>query len=151
MLCFAEVGKRPDEKALQAVMEEMWRLLEAPALDPAVARASFYVAAAAARSNPGVRKQLVAAVQRAIAEADEAAAAGGPLPTKSPRRRSAATDWDLQHTVFAASRLAGSTSGADEISRSFSVGVASGDAVGARHALALGLDVANRVSDQGAG
>lgn len=52
----------------------------------------------------------------------------------------------LQHTAFATSRLAGTTTGADEISRSFAVGVGSGDAVGARHALALGLDVAYRVS-----
>lgn len=141
----ALLGKRPDDKALQAVLGEVWRLLETPALDPAVARASFYLAAAAARANPAVRKQLVAGVQRAIAEADEAANTGGPLPGgKSPRRRSAATDWDLQHTVFAASRLAGSVNGSDDISRSFGVGLASGDAVGARHALAMGVDVAFR-------
>ncbi|KAL4422766.1 hypothetical protein ABPG75_008963 [Micractinium tetrahymenae] len=141
----ALLGKRPDDKALQAVLGEVGRLLETPALDPAVARASFFLAAAAARSNPAARKQLVAAVQRAIAEADDAAAAGGPLaPGKSPRRRSAATDWDLQHTVFAASRAAGAATGADEVSRSFGVGVGSGDAVGARHALAMGVEAAFR-------
>lgn len=141
------VGKRPDDKALQAVLGEVGRVLETPALDPAVARASLFLAAAAARSNPAARKQLVAAVQRAIAEADEAASAGGPLaPGKSPRRRSAATDWDLQHSVFAASRAGGAATGADEVSRSFGVGVGSADAVGARHALAMGLEVAFRVS-----
>lgn len=139
------VGKRPDEKALAAVLGEVWRLLQTPALDPAVSRASFYLAAAAARGNPAVRKQLVAQVSAAIAAADEAAAAGGPLGKKSPRQRSAASDWDLQHTAFATSRMAGSASGADEISRSFGVGVGSGDPVGARHALALGVDVALRV------
>ncbi len=138
------MGKRPDEKALQAVLGQVWSLLQTPALDPAVARASFYLAAAAARHNPAVRKQLVAQVSAAIASADEAAAAPGP-PGKSPRPRSAATDWDLQHTAFATSRLAGPATGADEISRSFGVGVGSGDPVGARHALALGCDVALRV------
>lgn len=82
-------------------------------------------------------------VAAAISAADEAASAAGPL-AKSPRR-SAATDWDLQHTAFATSRMAGSATGADEISRSFGVGVGSGDPVGARHALALGCDVALRV------
>jgi len=82
-------------------------------------------------------------VAAAIAAADEAANAAGPLG-KSPRR-SAATDWDLQHTAFATTRLAGSATGSDEISRSFGVGVGSGDPVGARHALALGCDVALRV------
>lgn len=145
--CVRAVGKRPDEKALQAVLGEVAHVLETPALDPAVGRASFFLAAAASRSNPAARKQLVAAVQRAIAEADEAASAGGPLaPGKSPRRRSAATDWDLQHTVFAASRAGGAATGADEVSRSFGVGVGSGDAVGARHALAMGVEVAFRVS-----
>lgn len=140
----ALVGKRPDEKALQAVLAEVARLLQTPALDPAVARATFYLAAAAARSNPAAKKQLVAQVAAAIAAADEQANAAGPLG-KSPRPRSAATDWDLQHTAFATSRMAGSTTGADEISRSFGVGVGSGDPVGARHALALGVDVALRV------
>lgn len=134
-------GRRPDEKALQAVLGEVWRLLESPTLDPAVARATFFLAAAAARNNPAARKQLVAQVQRAISAADEQASAG---PLGKTPRRSAATDWDLQHTAFATSRLAGTTTGADEISRSFAVGVGSGDAVGARHALALGLDVAYR-------
>lgn len=125
------------------MLGEVWRLLQSPTLDPAVARASFYLAAAAARGSPAVRKQLVAQVSAAIAAADEAAAASGPLG-KSPRR-SAATDWDLQHTAFATCRLAGAATGADEISRSFGVGVGSGDAVGARHALAMGVDVALRV------
>ena len=139
------VGKRPDERALQAVLGEVLRLLESPGMDPAVARAAFFVAAAAARGSSAVRKQLATAVQRAIAEADEAAT--GALPVaKLPRRRSAATDWDLQHTVFAASRVGGTATGSDEISRSFGVGVASGDAVGARHALAMGAEVAFRVS-----
>lgn len=57
------VGKRPDEKTLQAVLGEVWRLLQAPTLDPAVARASFFLAAAAARNNVTVRKQLVAQVR----------------------------------------------------------------------------------------
>lgn len=141
------VGKRPDDKALQAVLGEVGRMLQTSGLDPAVARASFFLAAAAARSNPAARKQLVAAVQQAIAEADKAASAGGPLvPGKSPRRRSAATDWDLQHSVFAASRAGGTATGADEVSRSFGVGVGSSDAVGARHALAMGVEVASRVS-----
>ncbi|PSC76102.1 short-chain dehydrogenase [Micractinium conductrix] len=139
----ALLGKRPDERALQAVLGEVWRLLESPGMDPAVARAAFFVAAAAARGSSAVRKQLATAVQRAIAEADEAAT--GALPVaKLPRRRSAATDWDLQHTVFAASRVGGTATGSDEISRSFGVGVASGDAVGARHALAMGAEVAFR-------
>lgn len=181
--CWLAVGKRPDEKALQAVLAEVWRLLQTPGLDPAAARASFYLAAAAARANPAVRKQLAAQVREgllrgvhrallpctdgpvqvksavhqqrlaffatlvqvaaAISAADEAANAAGPLG-KSPRR-SAATDWDLQHTAFATTRLAGSATGSDEISRSFGVGVGSGDPVGARHALALGGDVALRV------
>jgi hypothetical protein len=138
------VGKRPDEKALQAVLAEAWRLLDSSGLDPAVARSTFFLAAAAARSNSAARKQLAAQVQRAIAAADEQAAAGGPLA--KTQRRSAANDWDLQHTAFATSRLAGTANGADEISRSFAVGVGSGDPVGARHALALGFDVALRVS-----
>ena len=145
------MGKRPDEKALAAVLGEVWRLLQSPALDPAVARASFYLAAAAARASSAVRKQLVAQVGAAIAAADEAAAAAGPLG-KSPRgTRSAAQDWDLQHTAFASCRLAGATTGADEISRSFGVGVGSGDPVGARHALAMGCEVALRVRWRGRG
>ena len=61
-LTTAAVGKRPDEKAPQAVLGEVWRLLQTPGLDPAAARASFFLAAAAARANPAVRKQLVAQV-----------------------------------------------------------------------------------------
>jgi hypothetical protein len=86
---------------------------------------------------------LLLQVQAAIAAADEQASM--PFPAAKSPRRSAATDWDLQHTAFATSRLAGTSTGADEISRSFAVGVGSADAVGARHALALGVDVAYRV------
>lgn len=62
-LLLPAVGKRPDEKALQAVLTEVWRLLQTPGLDPAAARASFYLAAAAARANPAVRKQLATQVR----------------------------------------------------------------------------------------
>ena len=90
------------------------------------------------------RLLLLLQVQAAIAAADEQASL--PFPSAKSPRRSAATDWDLQHTAFATSRLAGTSTGADEISRSFAVGVGSADAVGARHALALGVEVAYRVS-----
>ena len=68
-LLLPTVGKRPDEKALQAVLTEVWRLLQTPGLDPAAARASFYLAAAAARANPAVRKQLAAQVRHICSHA----------------------------------------------------------------------------------
>ena len=108
-------------------------------------RATFYLVAAAARGSEPVRKQLAAEVQRAISAADALAAAGSGGGRSAPTPRSAANDWEMQHTVFAATRLSGGASGGDEISRSFMVGVGSPDPVGARHALALGAEVAYRV------
>ena len=55
----AAVGKRPDEKALNAVLEAAWAALQAPDSDPAVRRATFVLAAAAARGSDSVRKELV--------------------------------------------------------------------------------------------
>ena len=82
------VGKRPDDKALQAVLAEVWRLLETPALDPAVARATFYLAAAAARNNPAARKQLAAQVGGSEGAAAGDADAGCDWCTALHRRNS---------------------------------------------------------------
>eukprot|EP00887_Chlorella_sp_A99_P007321 scaffold2.g7321.t1 len=135
----ALAAKRADDPAVAAVLAEAWQLLQQPALDPGLRRATLYLVAAAARASEPVRKQLAAEVQRAIAAADALASAGG---GGRGTRRGAATDWVLQHTVFGASRLAGAATGRDEISHSFMVGVGSPDPVGARHALALGAEVA---------
>lgn len=142
--------------AAQALLAEAWRLLQQPGLDSGLRRATFFLVAAAARGSEQVRRQLGEEIQRAISAADALASAAATAPTggRGAGRsagapagpRSAATDWELQHTVFAANRLSGAAAGGgDEVSRSFVVGVGSPDPVGARHALALGVEVAYRV------
>ena len=58
------MGRRPDEKVLQAVVSEAWALLQQPDLDPIVKRATFVLAAAAARGSDSIRKELVSQVSR---------------------------------------------------------------------------------------
>lgn len=146
------VGKRPDPKALDAVLSEAWSVLQQPDADPALRRATFVLAAAAARSSDPVRKELVVQVQRAITAADNLAGLAGALgggKGKGSPAKPAALNWDLQHTAFLAVRLAAAATGADSISRSAFVGVGSADPVGARHSLALVADVAYRVRSGG--
>ncbi len=59
------MGRRPDEKVLQAVLSEAWSLLQQPDLDPIVKRATFVLAAAAARGSESIRKELVSQVSTA--------------------------------------------------------------------------------------
>lgn len=141
----ALVGKRPDDKAMQAILSEVKTVLEQPDAHPAIKRATFVLLAAAARGNDSLRKDLVKQVQRAISAADSLASmASASTKGKASPAKPAVLDWDLQHTAFLTVRLSGAATGSDPLSRTCFVGVGSADPVGARHALALAADLAYR-------
>ncbi|KAL6768752.1 hypothetical protein ACKKBF_B16055 [Auxenochlorella protothecoides x Auxenochlorella symbiontica] len=137
----ATTSKKVDDKVLTVVLDHASALLARPDLDPGLQRALLFLFASAARASAPARKLLLARVQAAIAAADERPTPRGPPDSGEG---GAASDWALQHSVFAAVRAGGAATGLDPVSRACFVGLGSPDAVGARHALGLAALVAAR-------
>ena len=142
---------RPDAASLQAIFIEGQRLLQAPDTDPAVRRAAAFLLAGAGRSNDVARKETLAAMERAVTAADALASAEGLSSkgkstgmTASSSSSSSATNWELQHTVFAAVRMSDAAAISTELGRGSFQGIGSPDPVGARHALAIIAELALR-------
>jgi hypothetical protein len=147
-------GKKPEERILNAIAIEAHNMLETSKLDPAQRRAAFYLLAAASRGSVEARKELSSQIQRAINAADALATAANALgATKSsaakrrlaPATKSSQNDWDLQHSLFGASRIAGLPVAENEAAVVSFAGISGPDPVGARHALSLAADIAYRV------
>lgn len=134
-------ARPPDAQTIQAIITEAQRILQSPNTDPAVRRAAAFLLASAGRANEVARREAITAMERLVIAADALASAsvggrGAAIPSSS--------NWELQHTVFAALRLSATPAASSEISSGCFVGVASPDTAGARHAIAIASELALR-------
>ena len=135
--------RAPDAETLKGIVETTQKLLHLPDADPAVRRAAAYTLASAARVSENFRREALKALERLVNDVDAGSGAIGGKKSKRPSV-SSREDWELQHTVFGATRLSDAPAASTELAAACFLGVVSPDPVGARHATSLAAEISLR-------
>lgn len=123
---------RPDDATLKLVVHVTQKFLSDAGRDMGIKRHALYLLASSARQEPKLKTQLGDALAMMITDVDNS-----PKNKGNKLEPASATDWNLQHAVFAALRFSGTPAAASDIAGACFLGLGSPDRVGARHALAL--------------